>query len=302
MNVIFRVCIKSLYIFVFAAFLSASAGIYADTTAVSSDTNVSRAEEITSFFSVKYSLSDETPDIIVLEKPQFTVFYNSAKLIPEFVLWHLENSDLGAEGRSNDFRPDFQLPENLYRVKKRDYQYTRYGFDRGHVCPSADRTDTKENNSATFLMTNMIPQSPDLNRIVWKDLEAYERELAVQGNELYIIAGQFGLGGTGATGTFLEIPVEQTGAPESFSIAVPAYCWKIILLLPPGENDLQRVTSETPVISVCMPNEQGLQQRGSWTAYLCSVDYIEEQCGWDFFTALDDEIENEIESRIYKVQ
>lgn len=281
MNVILRACLKTLFLLV-------ASGAAASETAL--------------FFSVKKLSPEENSDIIILEKPQFTVFYNPEKLIPEFVLWHLEKSDLGTEGRSNDFRPDFQLAESFYRVKKRDYQYTHYGFDRGHVCPSADRTDTKENNSATFLMTNMIPQSPDLNRIVWKNLEEYERELAVLGNELYIVAGQFGLGGTGAYGSFSEIPVEQAETQKPCNITVPAYCWKIILLLPPGENDLQRVTSETPVISVCMPNEQGLQQRGSWDAYLCTVDYIEEQSGWDFFTALDDEIENAIESRVYTVK
>lgn len=147
-------------------------------------------------------------------------------------------------------------------------------------------------------MTNMIPQSPDLNRIVWKDLESYERELARQGNELYIIAGQSGTGGTSATGTFTEIPLlSQSGAGKS--ITVPAYCWKILLVLPDGENDFSRVTAQTTIIAVYMPNIQGLQHKGSWQHYLCSVDYIEEQTGCNFFHLLPDDIEDLLEAKVF---
>lgn len=242
----------------------------------------------------------ESGGIILLDKKQFAVFYNTDKLIPELVCWHLDSSDLGNNGRSNNFRPDPELPETCYAVVKQDYQFLRYGFDRGHVCPSADRTAGTEDNSATFLMTNMIPQAPDLNRIVWKDFESFERNLAAvqDGKELYIIAGQFGSGGTSACGSFSEIPLVSE-AGNGRHIAVPAFCWKIILVLPKGEEDLSRITAETPVISVCMPNAQGLQNAGGWKHYLCTVDYIEEQCGWDFFTALPDEIEDKLESRIF---
>lgn len=242
----------------------------------------------------------ESGSIILLDKKQFTVFYNTDKLIPELVCWHLDTSDLGNNGRSNNFKPDSDLPKTCYAVVKQDYQFLTYGFDRGHVCPSADRTADREDNSATFLMTNMIPQAPDLNRIVWKDFEAFERTLvdAQNENELYIIAGQFGSGGTSECGTFSEIPLISAGG-KGRHIAVPAYCWKIILLLPKGEDDLSRITAETTVISVCMPNTQGLQNEGGWEHYLCNVDYIEEQCGWDFFTALPDEIEDTLESRIF---
>ena len=234
----------------------------------------------------------------LIEKPQFTLSYNAQKLIPNWVSWHLSSVDIGECGRSNDFRPDSQLPGEFYKVKKSDYQFKKYGFDRGHVCPSADRTDSQENNSVTFLMTNMIPQSPDLNRIVWKDLESYERELARQGNELYIIAGQSGTGGTSATGTFSEITLlSQSGAGKS--ITVPAYCWKILLVLPEGENDFSRVTAQTTIIAVYMPNIQGLQHKGSWQHYLCSVDYIEEQTGCNFFHLLPDDIEDLLEAKVF---
>lgn len=49
------------------------------------------------------------------------------------------------------------------------------------------RTNSEANNSATFLMTNMVPQSPDKNRDYWRELEEYGRDLVEQDNELYVV-------------------------------------------------------------------------------------------------------------------
>ena len=238
----------------------------------------------------------------LIEKNNFTLSYNSVNLIPNWVSWHLSFSDLGDAERGDDFRPDSELPDEWYKVLKSDYQYTKYNFDRGHVCPSADRTKTQEGNSETFLMTNMIPQSPDLNRQIWKDFESFERSLALDGNELYIIAGPYGKGGTTATGTwdYIEI-LEKKKNPLSKNqkILVPSHCWKIVLVLSEGDKDFSRVTEETEVISVFMPNSMGMHKNGSWENYLTSVDYIEEKTGYDFFQYLPDEIENSIEKKVY---
>ena len=56
--------------------------------------------------------------------------------------------------------------------------YTRSGYDRGHLCPSSHRTRDSETNAATFLMTNMHPQVHALTAGPWKSAETYERNLA----------------------------------------------------------------------------------------------------------------------------
>ena len=82
-----------------------------------------------------------------------------------------------------------------------------------------------------------------------------------------------------------------------FFSANGAYIFKfIILFLPEGEADSERITEAVEVISVCVPNEKGCGKNGSWQQYLCSIDYIEEMTGYDFFELLDDEIEEKIES------
>ena len=236
----------------------------------------------------------------LMEKAQFTISYNNESLNPNWVALHLCSADLGVADRADSFRPDTSLPEGWYTVRKNDYKFTYYGFDRGHLCPSADRTATSQDNSMTFLMTNMVPQSPDNNRIVWVALEKYERELVLAGKEAYIFAGPFGRGGTGDKGYFEEIAVKTKDGRE-LAITVPAYTWKILLILPEGEEDFSRLVEqagEFEVIAVCVPNQKGCGKEGSWQQYLCSVDYIEEVTGYDFFELLPDDIEEEIESKV----
>ncbi len=246
--------------------------------------------------------SDSISDITaarnyLMEKPQFTICYNSETLNPNWVAWHLAASDLGDADRADSFRPDTELPAGWYAVRKNDYKFTYYGFDRGHICPSADRTANTEDNSMTFLMTNMVPQAPDNNRIVWVALEKFEREQVLAGKEAYIFAGPYGKGGTGDKGYFEEIPVTLKDGTE-LSITVPAYTWKIIIFLPEGDDDFSRIADEAEVLAVCVPNEKGCGKNGSWQQYLCSINYIEENTGYDFFELLDDELEENIESRI----
>lgn len=230
----------------------------------------------------------------LLEKVQYVVSYNAKTLCPNWVGWHLCSDDLGDSGRSNKFVADSQLPDEFYKVTQKDYQFSLYGFDRGHVCPSADRTATVEDNKVTFLMTNMVPQAPDNNRIVWNALESYERELVDAGNEVYIFAGPAGTGGIGQKGQFDYIPV-TTEDGQLLKINVPEYTWKVFLVLPAGDNDLERVTEETVAFAVCVPNVQGCNKEGSWQQYICSINYIEELTGLDFFEILDDNIEELLE-------
>ena len=202
-----------------------------------------------SFGNPSNAVTDEAnPENYLMEKPQFTLSYNNFTLNPNWVAWHLCREDIGTAGRVDNFRPDPDLPEGWYAVRKNDYKFPAYGFDRGHICPSADRTATAEDNSMTFLMTNMVPQTPDNNRIVWVALEKYEREVVLQGKEAYIFAGPYGVGGTSDKGYFESIPV-KTPLGTEIAVSIPAYTWKILLFLPEGEDDLERIAEEAEVIT-----------------------------------------------------
>ena len=231
-------------------------------------------------------------------KPQYTLSYNTQTLCPNWVAWHLDSENMGDADRSDDFRPDKELPEGWYGVKKADYQFNKYGFDRGHVCPSADRTATKEDNSMTFLMTNMVPQTPDNNRVIWMHFETFERELVQKGNEVYIIAGPYGTGGTSPKGTFDNIPISLKSG-ETYYMNVPAYTWKVLIAIPSGTDDLERVDSTATAIAINVPNQTGMQKTGDWEQFLCSIDDIEEMTGYDFFELLPDNVEDVLEKTVY---
>jgi endonuclease G len=147
-------------------------------------------------------------------------------------------------------------------------------------------------------MTNMVPQSPDNNRIIWMHFENFERELAKAGNELYIVAGPYGTGGTSSKGTFNEIPVTLKSG-EVLHMNVPSHTWKVVLAIPAGENDFDRVDDPTKAMTINIPNKKGKHKTSDWEQVLCSIDEIEELTGYDFFELLPDDIEDILEARVY---
>jgi len=218
------------------------------------------------------------PNNYLMEKPQYSMSYSRDNGGPNWVSWHLDSSWLGSTPRQDDFRADTTLPAGWYQVQATDFSGS--GFDRGHMCPSADRTITVAANSATFLMTNMIPQLPANNQGVWANLESYSRSLVSQGNELYIISGGQGLQFFIANG----------------HVAVPAQTWKVIIVLPNGSNDVSRVTTATRTIAVVIPNSGTINS--DWRTYRVSVDQVEAITGFDFFSNVSSGIQAVIEGRV----
>lgn len=210
-------------------------------------------------------------------RPQFALSYNRDKGGPNWVSWHTDRSDLGSVDRTNAFAPDPLLPA-AWRIRPTDYAGS--GFDRGHVCPSADRTRTEADNRATFVMSNMLPQTADLNREVWRKLEEYSRTLVNQGNEVYVVAGGRGEARTIAGGR----------------VNVPTHTWKIITVLPAGNNDLRRVSANTRVIAVDMPNVDGIRA-DPWQKYITTVDEIESATGYDFLSNVSEDVQAVVEAR-----
>lgn len=229
--------------------------------------------------------SDGTSDInnkdnYLMVKKQFVLSYNNSKHIPNWVSWQLNKSWLGNAERQNDFRPDDSLPKDWYHVKPSDY--TKSGYDKGHMIPSADRTDNTTDNSATFLMTGMIPQSPDNNQGPWADLEKYSRELVKSGKELYIISG--GLGSKGTIG-------------KKEKITIPAKTWKVIVVLDKPGLGLKGITANTRTIAIEIPNEQGIKGK-DWKSFRVSVKQVENDTGFHFLSNVSPNILNAIKSKV----
>ncbi|MDQ3290712.1 MAG: DNA/RNA non-specific endonuclease [Bacteroidota bacterium] len=224
----------------------------------------------------------------LLEKPQYVLSYSRDTSIPNWVSWHVSTDWLGSAPRQDDFKADESLPGDWFRVSPGSY--TSSGFDRGHNCPSADRTRSQEDNSATFLMTNMIPQAPDNNRNTWANLEEYTRSLVEQGQEVYVIMGNYGSGGTGSNGFARTI--------DDGRIRVPKQIWKVLVILPEGNDDLNRISANTRVIAVDTPNSNGVNS--DWSLYRTSVDAIEKATGYDLLSSLPEDLQQVLEANIDK--
>ena len=222
----------------------------------------------------------------LMRKDYYAVSYSRDRGTPNWVSWHLFANDIGSTPRQDDFREDITLPAGWYQVT--NASHTSSGFDRGHNCPSGDRTSTLAANSATFLMTNMIPQAQYNNQIVWAGMEDSLRRLVTQGNELYIIMGSYGMGGTGNGGYKTTI--------DGGRITVPSNIWKIAIVIANGNNDSARVTTNTRVIAVDVPNTNTLLS--SWKNYRTSVDAIEAATGYDLISRMPVLLQAALEARV----
>lgn len=212
-------------------------------------------------------------DNFLMKKPYFALSYNNTKGTPNWASWRLVAEDLGEADRV-PFYSDDTLPAGFKVVKPKDY--TGSGFDRGHMCNHSDRAATDESSEATFVMTNMIPQSPNNNQKAWDQLEEYCRSLARKGKELYIIAGPAGKGGEGKNGFKTTL--------AGGKIVVPAKTWKVILVLKKGGQ----VDKHTRLIGVIMPNTQEIGYE--WAQFRVPVKEIEELTGYTFFDKADADI------------
>jgi endonuclease G, mitochondrial len=227
------------------------------------------------------------PENYLMVKKQYVLSYSRGKMIANWVSWRLTADNLAVQGtskRQNDFRADPDLPADWPSPQSKDY--TGSGFDRGHLTNSEDRSSDPIDNSATFLMTNMLPQSPDNNRGVWVELENYCRKLARSGKELYIIAGPQGQGGVGERGAKRRLPAGQL---------VPANVWKVILVTDRGQG-IAKINQNTRAFAVSIPNIQGIKDH-DWRSYRQTVRAIEKATGYNFFSVLPANVQEAIENR-----
>jgi endonuclease G len=239
--------------------------------------------------------SDAQPCMVLvnnylIDRTYYVASYNSQRGTPNWVSWHLDANDLGKTNRTDNFREDPELPGNFYHVAGTDYISS--GFDRGHNCPSGDRTNNTNANESTFLMSNMIPQAPRNNKRAWAGFEEYTRNTLVRrGNECYIIMGNYGTGGTGSKGKVKTI--------DQGKVTVPARIWKVVVVIPAGNNDLERLSSsDVTIVAIDTPNNNKTVDN-NWRKYITSVKAIEDSTGYHLLSNLPKKVQFVLKSKVY---
>ncbi len=221
--------------------------------------------------------TNETNFLMV--KTQYSLSYNRSRASANWVAWRISSFWLGNTVRQDNYRADTTLPVGWYQVTGTDYAGS--GYDRGHMCPSADRTNSIESNSATFLMTNMVPQLPENNQGSWAAFEDYLRTIATAGNEIYVFSGGYG----------------NVGSIAGGRVVIPAATWKVVLILPEGIDDISRIDRRTRAFGIIVPNQLPLTRSEPWRNFRVTVDAVENITGYNFFSLVPINTQRIIESR-----
>lgn len=210
------------------------------------------------------------PSDLQLDRKGFSLGYDQTTRQAVWVCYILTAEQLNGPRvrRAAKFQAD---PAVRYRpVKPRDY--TRTGYDRGHLAAAADMAYSTETMKHSFYMTNISPQLPGCNRGIWKRLETNVREWAEREEKICVVTGPvFAAGASAQMGT--------SGIP------VPVAFYKVIFDMTPPRK----------MIGFIVPNAPS---KKNVRAFAVPVDEVENAVGLDFFSELEDAEENRLEREL----
>lgn len=208
-------------------------------------------------------------NLISLKREGYITTYSPENKIPVWVAWNLtaDRTDGPYKREGNKFTADTDVPAP--RAEHQDY--VNSGYDRGHMCPSADCRWSQKAQEQSFLLTNICPQLHNLNGGDWKELEDRCRTWALQYGSIYIVCGPLLMNKKHKT-----IGKNKVVVPEAF--------FKVVL----------RLGDQPAAIGFIYRNERANKTMSS---YVNSVDEVERITGLDFFSALPDNIEKKVEAK-----
>jgi len=225
---------------------------------------------------ISYSFSQKVSDLklhpstktTIIKHKYYQLEYSEEHEQALWVYYTLSPENIsGLAKRKNNFKSDPKV--STKSAAKTDYVGS--GYDRGHLCPAASMSHSQAAMDESFYMSNMTPQAPGLNRGKWKQLEAQVRNWTMKESKLHIVSG----------------PIFKSGSKKigKSKVSVPAFFYKVIY----------DPTGTKKMIAFIVPNKK-LAHEISY--YKVSVDKVEEATGIDFFPAMIDKQENELESKI----
>ncbi len=228
----------------------------------------------------KFGLPELEPGDTVIKHAAMELVYSEANEQAKWVA-HIITPDIahGRLSRTNDFRPDTAVKtgsavEKDYFIKTQkadgSYAYDGFGFDRGHLAPSADFRWSATAISESYLYSNMSPQRPDFNRGGWAKLEDLMRGYVIENNTALMVV----------TGPVLTDSMAVVTRSIN-QVSIPKYFFKV------AYDSLNKVG-----IGFIMPNEKIMQPIET---YAVTIDSVEKLTGINFYAGLPDNIENKME-------
>ena len=204
---------------------------------------------------------------VIVHHDYYSLSYSEKHEQAEWLAYEL----IKGQVQPNDFsRPYFELDPRVPQRSAHWRNYKNSGYDRGHLCPAADRSFDYEAYRETFLTSNISPQDPAFNTGIWNRLEQKIRYWVSDREGLFVI-----------TGGVLEPGLNTIGREE---VSVPNYFYKILL------DDTGDGYKMLAFLIPHQPSDNPLFD------YTVSVDEIERLTGIDFFNNLPDELEDRLEA------
>ncbi len=203
----------------------------------------------------------------VIHHDGYSLSYHEAHEQAEWVAYELKRAHLS---NTNFKRPYFEIDKAVRTGAAHWRNYKNSGYDRGHLCPAADRKYSQEAHDETFLTSNISPQIPEFNAGIWNTLEQKVRYWARKYDGVFVV-----------TGGILTKDLNGIGKEE---VSVPDYFYKVLI---------DRNSGPTKMIAFLIPHRNS--DRPLYE-FVVSVDTIESLTGIDFFAALDDQLENQLEA------
>ena len=216
------------------------------------------------------------------------------------------NNDVG---RTPSFSVDDDVP-TAYQVNTSEYTSGKYTtsvlnldgnnmtmFARGHICASEDRQSSSEQNSHTFVTSNIHPQYQAHNAGLWQRMEGKVQNWGYSNSfrdTLYVCKGatigNVTLNGTTTSGLIPKSEVQSLyGVNITGTLPIPRYWYMAVLRLKNGQYEAMAYWTEQ-INSSC----------SSTTLQSCmiTIDELEQRTGIDFFCNLPDDIEDEVEATL----
>ena len=217
---------------------------------------------------VEYKAPAGDEALLILRRVGYVVSYNPDNRIPNWVAWQLtESHTTGPYKRAGI---GFQADSEAKGVQVTIFDYSRSGYDRGHMCPSGDNKWDKTAQEQSFLMTNICPQDHNLNVGDWNEMENQCRKWAKRYGQIYIVAGPI-------------LYRQKHKTIGTARVVVPEAFFKVVLCM-----------AGTPkAIGFIYKNVGGNRPKDY---YVNTIDEVERITGIDFFSALPDDIEKKVEA------
>ena len=207
----------------------------------------------------------------VIKHEGYTVSYNSEYRIANWVAYELTATEAKSKKteRSNKFVSDPQVKG----ATAMNEDYTRSGYDRGHLAPAGDMKWSAKAMREAFYLSNICPQKPKLNRGIWKDLEEQCRLWALDNGSLLIVTGPV------ITGDMKRLGKNKVAIPKSF--------YKVLCYY-----------TEKGYKGIGFLFENRDYKDNSLKSMVIPIDSVEKVTGIDFFPSIPDEQEKEMEATV----